>query len=102
VNYRRMSVTSGQRGSHGAAHRVNYRAAQRRSRCSVTRGAIWPRALRHLFRGWLGGRCAVLLLRRSRPTAGEGFHGLLDASNVPLHVLHVQPPRDNLIVSDLE
>src|SRR5690242_5171694 len=49
-----------------------------------------------------GGRCAVLLLRRSRPTAGEDFHGLLGAGNVPLGVLHVQPPSGNLIVSDLE
>src|SRR4029077_11442600 len=44
----------------------------------------------------------VLLLRRSRPAAGEGFHGLLDTGNVPLDILHVQPPSDNLIVSDPE
>jgi hypothetical protein len=40
------------------------------------------------------------MLRRPRPAAGKGFHGLLDAGNAPLDVLHVQPPRDNLIVSD--
>src|SRR5690348_12286120 len=44
----------------------------------------------------------VLLLRRPRPAAGEGLHGLLDAGNVSLDVLHVQAPGDNLIVSDLE
>src|SRR5215470_12877345 len=52
---------------------------------------------------WMaGGRHAVLLLRRSRPPAGQGFHGLLDTGNVPLDILHIQPPSDNLIVSDLE
>src|SRR5690349_14288940 len=47
-------------------------------------------------------RADPLLLRRPRPAAGEGLHGLLDTGNIPLDVLHVQPSSDNLIVSDLE
>ena len=51
---------------------------------------------------WLNGRCAVLLVRgpRQRPNRSSTACSIL--TDVPLDVLQVQPPTDNLTASDLE
>src|SRR5262245_19765549 len=48
------------------------------------------------------GRCAVLLLRGPRPATGQVLHRLFDADDVPLDVLHIQPPCGNLTACDPE
>src|SRR5215831_9158990 len=47
-------------------------------------------------------RSAVLVVRGPRPATGQVFYGLLDTDHVPLDVFQVQPPGDNLTVSDFK
>ena len=53
MNYRPFPRFPRRGGRARSIHRVNYRAAQRRSRCSVTHAAIWARectcSLRRIF-----------------------------------------------------
>ena len=41
-------------------------------------------------------------MRGPRSATGQVFYGLLDTDDVPLDVLQVQPPSDNLAASDLK
>ncbi len=41
-------------------------------------------------------------MRGPRSATGQVFYGLLDTADVPLDVLQVQPPSDNLAASDLK
>jgi hypothetical protein len=49
-----------------------------------------------------GNRQTALLVRGSRSATGQVLDGLLDTDNVPLDILQVQPPSNNLTASDLK
>ena len=75
----------------GLARAVCGRCGRMGSRAQATRSMARPGSAAPSY--WRAGQ---------RPATGQVLHGLLDTDDVPLDVLQVQPPSDNLTARDLE